>query len=45
MMLCLLPLGAECQLLFTHRIKDGYGLSPKMVKRAAENGYNLIDHG
>lgn len=42
MMLCLLPLGAQVNFFLPHRVKDGYGLSTKVVKRAAENNYTLI---
>jgi single-stranded-DNA-specific exonuclease len=42
MMLCLLPLGANVNFFLPVRTKDGYGLSSKIVKRAAENSYNLL---
>jgi single-stranded-DNA-specific exonuclease len=42
MMHCLLPLGAQVNFFVPHRVKDGYGLSEKVVQRAAENGYKLI---
>jgi single-stranded-DNA-specific exonuclease len=42
MMLCLLPLGAQINFFLPHRVKDGYGLSVDVVKRAAHNGYKLI---
>ena len=42
MMLCLLPLGAHVNFFLPVRAKDGYGLSSKIVKRAAENGYTLL---
>lgn len=42
MMLCLLPLGAQINFFLPHRVKDGYGLSTKVVKRAAKNGYSLL---
>jgi len=38
----LLPLGAQVNFYLPNRIKDGYGLSPVAVKKAAENGFNLI---
>lgn len=42
MMLSLLPLGAHVNFFLPHRTKDGYGLSTKIVERAAQNGYALI---
>lgn len=42
MMLCLLPLGAQVNFYLPHRVRDGYGLSEKIVKKAAENGYRVI---
>ncbi|MEX2437668.1 MAG: single-stranded-DNA-specific exonuclease RecJ [Candidatus Babeliales bacterium] len=42
MMRCLLPLGAQVNFFLPHRVKDGYGLSTKVVNRAADNGYKLI---
>lgn len=42
MMNCLLPLGAQANFFLPHRVKDGYGLSTKIVDRAADNGYTLI---
>lgn len=39
---CLLPLGAHINFYLPSRYKDGYGLSPSVVKRAAANGYRLI---
>lgn len=42
MMVCLLPLGATINFFLPHRVKDGYGLSTKMVQRAADNGYKVI---
>lgn len=42
MMLCLLPLGAQINFFLPHRVRDGYGLSEKVVKRAAQNGYKLV---
>src|SRR4029078_956992 len=42
MMNCLLPLGAQANFFLPHRVRDGYGLSPKIVDRAADNGYTLI---
>ncbi|MBN2267453.1 MAG: single-stranded-DNA-specific exonuclease RecJ [Candidatus Babeliaceae bacterium] len=42
LMLALLPIGARVNFFLPHRIKDGYGLSPKIVERAATSGYSLI---
>lgn len=42
MMMCLLPLGAQVNFFLPHRVRDGYGLSTKMVDRAADNGYTLL---
>lgn len=42
MMTCLQPLGAEVNFYLPNRVKDGYGLSTKVVKRAAENNYKVI---
>lgn len=42
MMTCLLPLGAHVNFFLPHRVRDGYGLSTKIVERAAHNGYKVI---
>lgn len=42
MMICLLPLGADVNFFLPHRVRDGYGISSKIIKRAAQNGYKLI---
>lgn len=42
MMLCLVPLGADINFFLPHRVKDGYGLSSKVVERAQQNNYKLI---
>lgn len=42
MMNCLLPLGAQANFFLPHRVRDGYGISTKIVDRAADNGYTLI---
>jgi single-stranded-DNA-specific exonuclease len=42
MMISLLPLNARINFFLPHRVKDGYGLSTKVVHRAAENGYKVI---
>jgi single-stranded-DNA-specific exonuclease len=48
MMFCLLPLGANVNFFLPHRVKDGYGLSSKTVRKAAESGYKVmitVDNG
>ena len=42
MMTSLLPLGAQVNFFLPHRVRDGYGLSTRIVERAARNGYTLI---
>lgn len=42
MMISLLPLGAQVNFYLPHRVRDGYGLSTKIVERAAKNGYKVI---
>ena len=42
MMICLLPLGAKINYFLPNRVKDGYGLSTKIVERAAQNKYRVI---
>ena len=42
MMISLLPLGANVNFYLPHRVKDGYGISTKIVDRAARNGYKVI---
>jgi len=42
MMSCLVPLGAQVHFYLPHRIHDGYGLSKKIVERAANNKFKLI---
>lgn len=42
MIISLLPLNAKINFFLPHRVKDGYGLSTKVVRRAAENGYKVI---
>ncbi len=42
MMACLLPLGARVNFFLPNRLHDGYGLSTKIVERAAKNDYKLI---
>lgn len=41
-LMSLLPLGAQINFYLPHRVKDGYGLSTKVVERAAQNNYKLI---
>ncbi len=42
MMISLLPLHANVNFYLPHRVKDGYGISTKIVERAARNGYKVI---
>ncbi len=42
MMICLMPLGADVNFFLPHRVRDGYGLSVKVVQRAAQNKYKII---
>ena len=42
MMMCLQPLGAQINFFLPNRVRDGYGLSTKIVKRAASNNYKVI---
>lgn len=42
MMASLLPLGARVNFYLPHRVKEGYGLSSKVVQRAADNNYKII---
>lgn len=42
MMACLRPLGARVNFYLPHRVKEGYGLSTKIVRRAAQNNYKVI---
>ncbi len=42
MMTCLLPLSAEVNFFLPHRVRDGYGLSSKIVQRAAHNTYKVL---
>ncbi len=42
MMSCLMPLGAQVNFYLPNRLKEGYGLSSKVVERAAANGYKVI---
>lgn len=42
MMISLLPLNAQVNFFLPHRVRDGYGLSTKIVERAADNGYTVI---
>ncbi|MBN1549626.1 single-stranded-DNA-specific exonuclease RecJ [Candidatus Babeliales bacterium] len=39
---CLLPLGAKVNFYLPHRVRDGYGLSKKIVGKAIDSGYSLI---
>lgn len=42
MMICLLPLGAKINFFLPHRVRDGYGLSTKIIERSAQNNYKVI---
>lgn len=42
MLVSLMPLGANINYFLPNRVRDGYGLSKKVVKRAKESGYTLI---
>jgi single-stranded-DNA-specific exonuclease len=41
-LLALKPCGAQINFTLPHRCKDGYGLSPQIVKKAANAGFTLI---
>jgi len=41
-MIAMLPLGAKVNFFLPNRVRDGYGLSKKVVERAAANGYKVI---
>ncbi len=41
-MTAMLPLGANVNFFLPNRARDGYGLSSKVVQRAADNGYTVI---
>ncbi|AXK61002.1 single-stranded-DNA-specific exonuclease RecJ [Candidatus Chromulinivorax destructor] len=41
-MIAMQPLGAQINFFLPNRARDGYGLSVKIVERAAENGYKII---
>jgi len=42
MLVSLLPLNAKVNFFLPNRVHDGYGLSEKIVKKAARSGYTLI---
>ena len=42
MLISLLPLGADINFFLPNRRRDGYGLSSKIVHKAASSGYKLI---
>ncbi len=42
MMASLLPLGAKINFFLPNRVRDGYGLSNKIIERAAENNYKVV---
>jgi len=48
LLMALLPLGANVNFYLPNRVTDGYGISTKIVKKAAENGYTVmvtVDNG
>lgn len=42
MMISLLPLGADINFFIPNRVRDGYGISTRLLERAASNGYKVI---
>ncbi len=42
MLASLMPLGADVNFFLPHRVRDGYGISSRVVQRAAMSGYSLI---
>lgn len=42
LLMALLPLGAKINFYLPNRVKDGYGISTKIVNKAADNGYSVI---
>jgi len=42
MMTCLLPLGAKINFYLPNRVRDGYGISNKIIERAAKNNYKIV---
>lgn len=42
LLMALLPLGAKVNFYLPNRVKDGYGISTKIVDKAANNGYSVI---
>ncbi|MCX5922518.1 MAG: single-stranded-DNA-specific exonuclease RecJ [Candidatus Dependentiae bacterium] len=42
MLISLLPLGADINFFIPNRARDGYGLSAKVIERAASNGYKVV---
>lgn len=42
MMMGLLALGAKVNFYLPNRVKDGYGISTKIVKKAKENNYTVV---
>jgi single-stranded-DNA-specific exonuclease len=42
MMISLLPFGADINFFIPNRVRDGYGISTKIIERAARNGYKVI---
>lgn len=42
MMQCLKLVGADVNFFLPNRVRDGYGLSTKVVQKAADNGYSVV---
>lgn len=42
MLISLLPFGADINFFIPNRMRDGYGLSTKVIERAAANGYKVV---
>ena len=42
MIISLLPFGADINFFIPNRMRDGYGLSTKVIERAAANGYKVV---
>ena len=42
LLVALLPLGANINFYLPNRVRDGYGLSEKIVRKAHQSGYDLI---
>jgi len=42
MLVCLLPYAHKLNYFLPNRMKDGYGISSRIIQRAAESGYSLV---